>query len=84
MDTQVSRVAAEQAEAVGTSPANLVSELLEKQFYTNPPLNEDEQKAQTRFENHFGEIDLGYPLGADNESIDEDLVKDYADTHEAS
>jgi predicted DNA-binding antitoxin AbrB/MazE fold protein len=30
----------------------------------------------------FGSVDLGYPTGADNESIDADLAREYASTHE--
>jgi len=44
----------------------------------------DKQKARERFESHFGEIDLGYSTGIDNESIDEDLAREYIDTHEES
>lgn len=29
----------------------------------------------------FGSVDMGYPTGADNESIDRDLAKEYASTH---
>ncbi len=32
--------------------------------------------------NHFGAVNLGYPTGADNEKIDEDLAKEYANIHE--
>jgi len=30
----------------------------------------------------FGSVDLGRPLGIDNETIDADLAREYADTHE--
>jgi len=30
----------------------------------------------------FGSIDLGYPTGADNESIDADLAREYGNNHE--
>ncbi len=30
----------------------------------------------------FGSVNLGYPTGADNESIDADLSREYANTHE--
>jgi predicted DNA-binding antitoxin AbrB/MazE fold protein len=30
----------------------------------------------------FGSVDLGYPTGADNESIDADLAREYGDPHE--
>lgn len=37
----------------------------------------DKQEARKRFESHFGEIDLGHPIGIDNEIIDADLAKEY-------
>jgi hypothetical protein len=30
----------------------------------------------------FGSVDLGRPTGADNESIDADLTKEYSNTHD--
>ena len=38
------------------------------------------QAARERFERHFGEVDLGYATGDDNEQIDADLAKEYART----
>lgn len=37
--------------------------------------------ARERFERHFGEIDLGFPTGVDNERIDADLAREYSDPH---
>jgi hypothetical protein len=31
---------------------------------------------------HAGEVDLGKPTGADNESIDADLAREYGSSHE--
>jgi hypothetical protein len=45
-------------------------------------LEADKQAARQRFENHFGEIDLGYPTGTDNERIDADLAKEYANNNQ--
>lgn len=36
----------------------------------------------TRVRDLFGSVSLGRPTGADNESIDADLAKEYANTHE--
>ena len=41
------------------------------------------QEACLRFRRHFGEVSSGYTSGADNESIDADLAREYGDTHEA-
>lgn len=48
-----------------------------------PQLSEEErQAAWERLQQHFGAASLGYPTGADNESIDADLAREYASTHE--
>jgi hypothetical protein len=38
----------------------------------------EKQAARQRFQRHAGAIDLGYPTGADNDSIDADLLKAYS------
>lgn len=43
---------------------------------------EEANEARARFERHFGEISLGYAIGADNESIDADLAREYSSSHE--
>lgn len=43
---------------------------------------EEAAEARRRFEQRFGEISLGYPTGADNESIDADLAREYESPHE--
>ena len=46
-------------------------------------LSESEKEAKRgKVRRHFGAVDLGYPTGTDNEKIDADLAKEYADTHE--
>ena len=74
----------QQAKAVGMSPTHFVKALLEKQCRLDMLSEQEKQKARTRFERHFDEVDLGYPTGAENENIDEDLARAYADTHETS
>ena len=47
------------------------------------PTTEAEKKAaRERFERHFGKVNLGRATGADNEGIDADLVRAYADSYE--
>jgi hypothetical protein len=41
----------------------------------------EKQDARERLERHFGEIDLGDATGADNESIDADLAREYTSAH---
>jgi chlorite dismutase len=40
-----------------------------------------QQEARQRFRNHAGAISLGYATGIDNESIDADLARAYADEY---
>ncbi len=70
------------AKAVEISPSDLISDMLEKQYHLTPQSRQEKQKAKMHFESHFGQVDLGYPTGMDNEKIDEDLARAYADTHE--
>lgn len=74
-----------QAEAAGISPAELVAASLERPCKTNRPALTDVEtaSARQRFERHFGELDLGYPTGTDNDAIEADLAAEYADTYEA-
>ena len=77
-----------QAAAAGTSPTQVAVAALEQRFNgTHKPgdnRTEAEKKAANeRFERHFGSVDLGYPIGTDNEQIDADLAREYGDTHEA-
>ncbi|MBI3951951.1 MAG: hypothetical protein HY314_16010 [Acidobacteria bacterium] len=48
-----------------------------------PPMTEQESRAAwERLQRHCGAASLGYPTGADNESIDADLAREYGSTHE--
>jgi len=74
-----------QAQAIGISPAQLAATLLERQFpqLLKLLLDEAEQNAaRARFEHHFGTLELGGSTDLDNESIDADLAREYASTHE--
>ena len=50
-----------------------------------PPLSKEEREAaMQRLGRHMGAQNLGHPTGADNESIDRDLAREYGSTHEES
>ena len=78
------------AETAGTSPDHWIVTTLEQQYggvrareVARVQRTETEkQAARERFERHFGEVDLGYATGIDNEQIDADLAREYAATHE--
>jgi hypothetical protein len=74
-----------QAQSIGISPAQLAATLLERQFQQAFKLLLDDLEqdaAQARFERHFGTLALGSSTDLDNESIDADLAREYASTHE--
>ena len=70
-----------QAQATGTSLAHVAAASLERQFIGTGTLRTDTEKqaARERFERHFGEVNLA---GADNESIDADLAREYSSPHD--
>ncbi|MBR8828467.1 MAG: hypothetical protein DSM107014_11310 [Gomphosphaeria aponina SAG 52.96 = DSM 107014] len=75
----------QQAEAMGTSPEILAASILEKQFEQvfSETLDEGEREvARTKFEEHFGEINLSHTIDVNNESIDADLAREYVNNHE--
>lgn len=48
-----------------------------------PNLTQEERKeALAKLLKHAGAVSLGYPTGADNESIDADLAREYGSAHE--
>jgi hypothetical protein len=72
-----------EAESAGTSPEEVAAALIERQFAAGSLRAEANlQAARERFERHFGELDMGGQTGLDNERIDADLAKEYADAHE--
>jgi hypothetical protein len=77
----------QQAEAAGKSPAKFAGALLEERCNGKPkaadPRSEAEKEAaRQRFRRHFGAVDLGHPIGIDNEAIDADLAREYGSDHE--
>ncbi len=71
----------QQANNVGISPESLATALLEQHF---SQVFTDVQKelAQAKFERHFGTLNIHNSTNIDNESIDADLAKEYANNHE--
>lgn len=75
----------------GTSAAHWLAAALERPdgllrgFLDSEPAGDEAaaERARERFESHFGEIDLGHPTGAENDRIDADLAKAYADNHQS-
>ncbi|MBD2569956.1 hypothetical protein [Anabaena lutea] len=74
----------QQANNVGISPESLATALLEQHFSQVLPVSTDVQKelAQAKFEHHFGTLNIYSSTNIDNESIDADLAREYANNHE--
>jgi len=72
----------QQADAVGLSVAELIMTSLDRQdgLLTGAKLQPETQpeEARQRLLSYAGAISLGYATGIDNESIDADLAKAYA------
>jgi len=73
----------QKANAVGLSLTEWIVAALSKQDNTvNEVLHSAQQEeARQRFRKHAGAISLGYATGIDNEGIDTDLAKAYADEY---
>ncbi len=74
------------ARAAAKSPEELAAAALEQHFGNASAhgVQRGASDARKRFERHFGAVRLGHATGADNEGIDADLARTYADGHEES
>jgi hypothetical protein len=74
----------QKANAVGLPIAEWIVAVLNNQSNgVNKTLHSTaQQEARQRFRNHAGAISLGYATGIDNETIDADLARAYANEYE--
>ncbi|MEH2359445.1 hypothetical protein [Nostoc sp.] len=74
----------QQAELAGVSLAELVTTSIQQQYGSlrreKSQTETEKERDRQRFQSHAGNINLGYATGADNESIDADLVRAYSNT----
>lgn len=84
LNDEVFQTLRQQAVAAGTSPEELAAASLQREYpaVRGERSEGDLQAARERFERHFGEVRLDTPSGSDNEGIDADLARQYADTPE--
>jgi Ribbon-helix-helix protein, copG family len=70
----------QKAESAGISLSELIKVTLDQQSGSSSYQKTDieNEAARQRFRRHAGVIDLGYSTGADNASIDADLVRAYS------
>jgi hypothetical protein len=73
-----------EANSLGTTPAQVVVNSLNRQFGRKVDLRTEEEKqaAIERFNRNIGSVNLGYATGVDNEQIDADLASEYGNMHE--
>lgn len=70
----------QQAETAGVSVSEWIAVALEQTVAPADYCTDaGKEAARQRFRRHAGAIDLGYPIGADNQSIDADLIRAYSD-----
>jgi len=75
-------VLSRQAEIAGLSLPEWIAVALEQTAVVSERPNRTEaekESARQRFRRHAGSIDWGHPTGADNQSIDADLIRAYSD-----
>ncbi|BBD64226.1 hypothetical protein NIES4072_21120 [Nostoc commune NIES-4072] len=86
LSDEVYAVLQQQAEVAGVSLAELVATSIEQQYTSlrreNSQPETEKEAARQRFRSHAGSINLGYVTGAENKSIDADLVRAYSNTSE--
>ena len=74
----------QKANAVGLSITEWIVAVLNKQDSSVNQLlisAEHQEQARQRFKSHAGAVSLGYATGVDNDAIDADLAKAYADEY---
>lgn len=87
LNEQIFTAIQRQAEAIGIPPEQLAATLLEQRFGQVFKLllpKVEKEIAQAKFESHFGALNLEDTIDLNNESIDIDLLKEYASNHEES
>ena len=65
-----------------TASEEAAEALVERYGAEKLPASMSEVEARLRLRRHFGSIDMGAPIGIDNEAIDADLAKQYGSTNE--
>lgn len=72
----------QRAQVAGCSPTEVAATSLEQQFAGVERTDLQKEEARERFRRHFGSVNLGHPIGSDNEQIDADLAAEYGSSHE--
>jgi hypothetical protein len=70
-------VLSSEAAAAGKSPAELAADVVESVYAGDRVVSPDPEAANRAFEQCFGSLDMGRPVGIDNAQIDIDLGRAY-------
>ncbi len=70
----------EQLQKVARAAGQSLEDWAKRRLFLGQLPEKEAKRGKVR--HHFGAVNLGYPTGADNEKIDEDLAKEYANIHE--
>lgn len=85
LSEQAFKAIQQQAADAGVPPARLAATLIEQRLLNNSALSDDSPEAEAareRFESHFGTLSVEGGTSINNEDIDADLLREYADNHE--
>ena len=77
LSEQTFAVLSHEASASGKTPAELAAAVVEHVYGGSEATSGDAAAARRRFEQFFGSIDMGRPVGIINEAIDADLAREY-------
>lgn len=78
-----------EARESNTTPSALAAKAVTQTYVRSPATarnahlsDADRLRRRQQFEECFGSVAVGHPSGADNDAIDADLAREYADPHE--
>lgn len=71
----------EVARARGQTVEEFAADTLVKRIAQDMRPDADDARAEERFARWIGSVSLGHPTGEDNESIDDDLAREYSSAH---
>jgi hypothetical protein len=80
LSEQTFAVLSREALAAGKTPEELAAAVVESIYADNRSVSPDAEAARVRFEKCFGSIDMGHPIGIENEAIDADLSRAYGNS----
>lgn len=66
-----------EAALLGKTPSELAAHVVETAYAGSDATQLDPATARQQFEQCFGSVDLGHPIGIDNDGIDDELASEY-------